>query len=87
MPKSETLLTTGALDARTIAMIRIAIFKDSDTPVLVTKEEALVEVNSEVDKFSDWMANLEDARARGALNSPEKALIRTYLMQKVQGKL
>jgi hypothetical protein len=68
-------------------MVRAAIFKDSDAPVLVTKEELLVEVEGEVEKFSNYMSSLEDWRARGALNSPEKALLRTYLVQKLQGKL
>jgi len=52
-----------------------------------TKEEILGEVNEEVEKFSNFMASLEDWRARGALNSPEKALLRTYLLQKTQGKI
>lgn len=68
-------------------MVRVAIFKDSETPVLVTKEELLAEVEAETEKFSTFMATLEDWRARGALNSPEKALIRTYLVQKLQGKI
>jgi len=52
-----------------------------------TKEEILGEVNEEVERFSNFMATLEDWRARGALNSPEKALLRTYLIQKSQGKI
>jgi len=68
-------------------MVRVAIFKDSETPVLVEKEELLKEVEVEVEKFSNFMATLEDWRARGALNSPEKALLRTYLIQKTQGKI
>ena len=68
-------------------MVRAAIFKDSDSPVLVEKEELLKEVEVEVEKFSSYMENLEDWRARGALNNPEKALLRTYLVQKLQGKI
>jgi len=52
-----------------------------------TKDETLASVNEEVEKFSNFMATLEDWRARGALNSPEKALLRTYLLQKVQGTI
>ena len=52
-----------------------------------SKEEILGEVNEEVERFSNFMATLEDWRARGALNSPEKALLRTYLIQKSQGKI
>lgn len=68
-------------------MVRAAIFKDSDSPVLVEKDEMLKEIEVEVEKFSNYMASLEDWRARGALNSPEKALLRTYLVQKLQGKI
>jgi hypothetical protein len=68
-------------------MVRVAIFKEAETPVLVSKEEMLAEVNQEVEKFSEWMANLDNSLARGALNNPEKALVRTYLIQKLQGKI
>lgn len=68
-------------------MIRAAIFKDSDSPTVVERDEMLKEIEAEVEKFSDFMASLEDWRARGALNSPEKALLRTYLVQKLQGKI
>lgn len=52
-----------------------------------SKEELLGEVNIEVNRFSEFMASLEDWRARGALNNPEQALLRTYLVQKLQGKI
>jgi hypothetical protein len=52
-----------------------------------SKEELLEEVNVEVEKFSNFLASLDDWRARGAMNNPEKALVRTYLLQKMQGKL
>ena len=52
-----------------------------------TKEELLVIIDQEVDRFSKWMATLADERARGALNNPERALIKTYLVQKLTGKL
>ena len=52
-----------------------------------TQEDILIEVNQEVEKFSEWLSNLDDIRAKGALNNPEKALVRTYLMQKLQGRL
>jgi hypothetical protein len=68
-------------------MVRVAIFKDLDTPVLVEKEEMLKEIEIDVERFSNFMASLEDWRARGALNNPEKALLRTYLIQKLQGKI
>ena len=52
-----------------------------------TKEELLAELDQEVEKFSIFMGNLEDWRVRGALNNPEKALLKTYLVNKIQGKL
>lgn len=67
-------------------MLKVAVVKN-DTPVAVPKEEALELVNAEVEKFSEFMASLEDWRARGALNNPEKALLRTYLVQKLQGRI
>lgn len=44
-------------------------------------------LDREVERFSHWMATLADERARGALNNPEKAIIKTYLVQKLGGKL
>jgi hypothetical protein len=52
-----------------------------------SKDEILKLLDQEVERFSTFMANLEDFRARGALNNPEKALIKTYLVQKLNGKL
>lgn len=51
------------------------------------KEEVLVLIDAEVERFSTWMAVLPDSRARGALSNPEKALIKTYLVQKLTGKI
>lgn len=62
--------------------------QDADgKPVVLDKEAALKEIDAEVEKFSNFMSTLEDARARGALNNPEKALLRTFLVQKLRGKL
>ena len=66
-------------------MVRVLIGKEGDAPP--TKEEVLQHVEADVEAFSAFMATLEDARARGALSNPEKALIRTYLIQKSRGKL
>ncbi len=44
-------------------------------------------LDDEVERFSKWMAKLEDPRARGALNNPERALLKTYLIQKLNGRL
>jgi predicted acetyltransferase len=52
-----------------------------------TKEEISALMDIEVEKFSEWMENLSDWRAKGALSKPEKALVKTYLVQKLQGKI
>ena len=45
------------------------------------------DMDREIEKFSKWMAALPDERARGALSNPEKALLKTYLVQKFTGKI
>lgn len=52
-----------------------------------TKEEKLVIFDKEVDRFSKWLERLNDPRANGPLSNPEKALLKTYLVQKYTGKL
>ncbi len=44
-------------------------------------------LDREVERYSKWLANMPDERAKGALNNPEKALIKTYLVQKLAGRL
>ena len=61
--------------------------QDTDGKPVLDKEEALKVIDAEVEKFSNFMAALEDPRARGALNNPEKALLRTFLVQKLRGKI
>jgi hypothetical protein len=51
------------------------------------KDQKLAVLDEEVARFSDYMAKLDDARARGALSNPEKALIKTYLVAKLREKL
>jgi len=51
------------------------------------KEQLLEVMDREIEKFSKWMAALPDERARGALSNPEKALLKTYLVQKFTGKI
>lgn len=52
-----------------------------------TKEEISALLDEEVERFSVWMENLSDWRAKGALSKPEKALVKTYLVQKLTGKI
>lgn len=44
-------------------------------------------LDREVEKFSSWLMGLPDTRVSGPLNNPEKALLKTYLIQKITGKL
>lgn len=52
-----------------------------------TKEELLAAVNEDIEVFSNFMANLPDWRANGALSNPEKALIRTFIVHKLKGRI
>jgi hypothetical protein len=51
-------------------------------------EKALISqvLDQEIEDFSEWMAKLADIRARGPLLSGEKALLKTYLIQKIKGE-
>ncbi len=44
-------------------------------------------LDREVERYSKWISNLSDSRVSGPLNNPERALIKTYLIQKLTGKL
>lgn len=55
---------------------------------LAKDQQAQLEaVDREVERYSKWLTELKDSRASGALNSAEKALIKTYLVQKLHGKI
>lgn len=51
------------------------------------KEQLLEILDREVERYSKWLAALPDERARGALSNPERALIKTFLVQKLTGKI
>jgi len=51
-----------------------------------SKVEILEEVDKEIELFSAFMVSIKDWRAQGALTNPEKVLLRTFLIQKLQGK-
>lgn len=53
---------------------------------ITDKEEVLKLFDIDVEDYSRFMAQLEDQRARGALSNPEKALIKTFLVQKYRGR-
>lgn len=52
-----------------------------------SKEEKSVLFDEEVQRFSDWLSQISDFKAQGPLTRPEKALLKTYLIQKYSGKL
>lgn len=52
-----------------------------------SQDEVLAVFDQEVERFSAFMAGVGDWRAKGALNNPEKALLKTYLVQKHRGRL
>lgn len=54
---------------------------------LAAKEEQSKVLDEEVEAYSQWLSALPDSRVSGALNSGERALIKTYLIQKLTGKL
>lgn len=56
-------------------------------PSELQREQLNALFDQEVEQFSIWMARLADPLARGALLPQEKALIKTYLVQKHQGAL
>jgi hypothetical protein len=59
------------------------------SPELEDKDQKtqLEALDREVERYSRWLADLPDSRASGALSNPEKALIKTYLVQKLHGKI
>lgn len=56
--------------------------KDSPLP----REEVEKILDREVERFSNFMANLGDWRGSGALSNPEKMLLKTYLIQKYRSR-
>jgi hypothetical protein len=49
------------------------------------KDEIFSILDSDITAFSNYMAQLPEPGA-GALNNPEKALLKTYLVGKIRGK-
>ena len=52
-----------------------------------SKEETLVVLDAEVERFSTFMASMRDWRVQGPLLGGEKALLKTYLVHKLNGKI
>jgi hypothetical protein len=51
------------------------------------QDEVLPLLDQEIERFSTYMSNLPDARAAGPLINPEKAILKTYLVAKLRGRL
>ena len=52
---------------------------------MLGKTEVLAALDKEVERFSTFMANLPDWRAKGPLIGSEKAILKTYLVHKLRG--
>lgn len=52
-----------------------------------TKEELSILFDQEIERFSKFMATLGDWRSLGPLNNGERMLLKTFLVQKYNGKL
>lgn len=51
------------------------------------KEEISKILDEEINRFSNFMATIGDWKSAGPLTAPERALIKTYLVHKINGKL
>lgn len=51
-----------------------------------SKEEVSTLLDKEIDQFSNFMSTIGDWKSVGPLTAPERALIKTYLVQKITGK-
>ena len=70
--------------------IRIVLLDGRDREAVdagFDKQAANTLLDQEIEEFSSWMANIPDIRARGPLMNGEKALLKTYLIQKLKGAL
>lgn len=63
------------------------IVRFADEHSAKTKAELSALLDQELDDFSKYMATIGDWRVVGPLNLSEKALIKTYLVQKLTGKI
>lgn len=63
------------------------VVKFADEHAGKTREQLEPLLDAEVERFSAFMAALPDWKARGELRKDEKALIKSYLVARVTGKL
>lgn len=52
-----------------------------------SQEEQSALLDLEVENLSKFFETLDDFRARGALNKMERALVKTYMVQKLTGRV
>ena len=53
----------------------------------IRKQDLLKVFESELDDFSQWLANNPNWKQQGPLTQPERVLLRTYFVQKYSGNL
>jgi hypothetical protein len=71
-----------------VALVKRVNAQFSEELSKAPKEEQSKALDAEVERFSQFMENeVPDIIARGPLMTPEKALLKTYLVQKLTGKL
>jgi hypothetical protein len=63
------------------------LVKLDDQHTSKSKEEKLEVINREIERFSQFMSTVGDWKAVGPLNEMEKVIIRTYLIQKLNGRI
>jgi len=63
--------------------IGIAVKSEHVEPV--PKEELLKMFDQEIEDFSKFMAHLPDVKGQGPLTTPEKMIMKTYLVHKYKG--
>lgn len=52
-----------------------------------SKEQLSKVLDAEVQRFSRYMESIADPNAKGPLSNPEAALVKSYLVAKLTGKL
>jgi hypothetical protein len=52
-----------------------------------TKEEQSALLDLEVQAFSDWFATLSPSQGGGVLTKAERMLVKTYMVQKLSGRI
>lgn len=53
----------------------------------MSKDQQVALIEREVEGFSAYMSGISDPRAAGPLTKPERALVTTFLVAKLRGKI